>query len=167
MRDVSASFGLVSILFILALSPPIFAQSPLAISSHSIKQVPPPKSPQIKCFAYTGNASFSLAGCRMTADRITSYYSDGQLSNIVAEGHVTLMSRKTAKHAELKAAGETATYTYETDDITLKGNIQLLRYGGSGNTFGSQVKSVSYNVGDGTVGLSFPRYEVYDEGKVY
>ena len=100
----------------------------------------------------------------MTADRITSYYSDGQLSKIVAEGYVTLMSRKTAKHAEFKATGETATYTYETDDITLKGKVQLPRYGGSGNASGSQVKSVSYNVGNGSIGISSPPYEIYEEG---
>jgi len=164
---VTAYLAALMLLLAISSSTLVFAQSQIALSAHSIKQVPAPKSPQIKCFAYTGNASFSLAGCRMTADRITSYYSDGKLSKIVAEGHVTLMSRGTVKHAELKATGETATYTYETDDITLKGNIQLLRYEGGGNAFGSQVKRVSYNVGDGTVGLSFPRYEVYDVGKVY
>ena len=147
-------------------APPTFAQGPLVISGHSVKQVPPLKSPQVKCVAYTGKASFSLADCRMTADRLIAYYSDGKLSKIIAEGHVTLLCPKTAKASELKATGEMATYTYETDDITLKGKVQLLKFAGSPKAFGSQVKSVSYNVGDGSIGISFPRYELYDEGKV-
>lgn len=146
---------------------PTFAQSPLALSALSIKQVPPPPSPQIKCVAYTGKASFSLADCRMTADRLTAYYSDGKLSKVIAKGHVTLLRRGTAKASELKATGETATYTYETGDITLKGRVELLRYGGGGNAFGSQAKSVSYNVGDGSVGISLPRYNFYTSDKVY
>ena len=155
--------------FLLAISSGtlVFAQSPLAISAFSIKQVPSPKSPQIKCVAYTGKASFSLADCRMTADRLIAYYSDGKLSKVIAKGHVILLRRGTAKASELKATGETATYTYETDDITLSGKVRLLRYEGSGGAFGSQVKSVSYNVGNGSIGISFPQYELYDEGKVY
>lgn len=145
----------------------VFAQSPPAISAHTVKRVPAPRSPQIKCLAYTGNAAFSLADCRMTADRITSYYSDGHLSKIVAEGHVTLMRRGTVKHAELKATGETATYTYETNEITLKDKVQLLKYEGSGSAFESQVHSVSYSVGDGIISVSLPQYELYDVGKVH
>ena len=140
---------------------------PLTISAHFVKQTPAPKGPQMKYFAYVGNAELSLADCRMTADRLTSYYSDGQLSKVVARGHVILVRRGTAKRTEFKATSETATYTCETDDITLNGQIQLLRYEGTGKTFAPHVKSVSYNVSDGTIGLSLPRFELYDAGKVY